>query len=196
MKKQIIILLAVLIVLASCDLFQGAVGATGAVGTTGGEGADGRYIVGGYFSCSLVAVVASSIGAAPTADATLFIAFDPDHLLGSGNETVLSVALGTYRDGFDDIYYYGTWSDSSVPSGDYFVYAWYSPDTDSTFDGTMNSQFYYLYTENANGAVPECSLDAGNGEILPGANGILAPNFTVGDEYTPNLDITLDANFS
>ena len=197
----ICILILGVVLVGSCDLFQGPPGeagldgADGLPGSDGANGTDGIYLVGGYLTCSIFELPGSTIGAAPAATATLFISFDPDNLLGSGNETIFSIPLGSFISA-NHIFLYTTFEFIGVPEGDYFVYAWYSQDALSAFDNSMDSSLYFLYTDQANGSYPEFVLDLANSEIDMGTSGDLSPNFTVSNEFTPDIDITIDANFS
>jgi len=197
MKKLLSIIALSLLLLTACSLFQGPPGSNGLPGSNGVDGSigpDGGYLVGGFLDITLVNLPGSNPALpTPVAGATLFIAFDLDNLLSSGNETIINFPLENHIIA-GEVYYYGSWSTSTVSPGDYYVYAWYSEDNDPTIDELKDAELYYLYMNNANGSQPELSLDRINYKIDPGSSGILQPNFTVDPSYTPELNISINEN--
>ena len=213
MKKILLPVLLIVMIFFGCSLFSGppgqdgidgldgadgkngtdgaagVMGPAGAAGADGTDGGDGKYVVGGYLSCSFGSF-SSGIGELPASTAHIFIAFDPNAAVADGNEIIRSVAIGDYISG-DNIGYGSSFEFDDIPEGDYYVYAWYGQDDNSTFDYTMNKYLIYVYSKNGNESYAELSLNLAAQEIVAGPNGALAPNYTVNDEYIPNLDISL-----
>jgi hypothetical protein len=124
---------------------------------------------------------------AADADNALSIAFDPDRSVNSGNEVIVSISMDPYRDGsFVDAFF--TWVATDVPSGDYYVYAWYDIDGDGVLDsGSEGSNVYVFDDRNL------LNYDNSAKEIM-GDVPVIYPNYTKTDYFSYDLDIEVNAS--
>ena len=161
--------------LTGCEFLQGPPGADGL------PGEDGSSLVGGTFNCT---IQLPSI--AP--EAGFFLAFDTDSFMDNGNETVIRFPGGEIAS--SNLSYGISWFTDQVEPGDYYVYGWYSADADPAFKSGQPAELYFIYGGNTTYA--DYTIQSGPDRLEAGPSGILAPNFTVTEDFAPQLDIVIE----
>jgi len=156
MKTINILLIAsiVFLLLPGCSFMDSLTGEAGLDGS-GGLAADN--IPGGSFS------VYSDNGNI-TAVSRVIIAFDPDPNILSGNEYLIIVPIGEFRNG-SNINHTFTWTAPDVPPGSYFLYAWLDPD-ETEFFNEFSDQ-HVLFDQSGNLSYMSLTINASNGATEP-----------------------------
>ena len=114
-------------------------------GDRGPAGAPAGNVPGG-----MVAVCINDGSAA--ADLAVMIAFDPDEIIGNGNETLVEIPLAAYIDGSTNIRKTLTWQADTVAPGSYYVYAWLDVNGNRSFDTGVLYEWNYIQIYDEAGA--------------------------------------------
>ena len=164
MKSIYILLIAavVLSLLSGCSLLDSL---TGEAGLDGSDGLAAATIPGGGFSVYSDTVSISDAS-------RVVIAFDPDPNVLSGDEYLIFVPIGEYRNG-SSINHTFTWTAPDVPPGSYFLYAWLDPNETEFFNESADQ--HVIFDESGNLNYMSYTIYA--------SNGLTVPNYIFWDDF-------------
>ena len=145
-------------------------------GCSGPEGEAGNNVPGGTMA------ITEYGGADP--DTRVVIAFDPDEIADSGNETLVVYPMAGYLDGVQ-INITLSWSAPNVVPGTYYVYAW----IDFTGNTLLNDEGFaadevFVFDYTSDYAYDEVDRIESN-------NLNLSPNYTFWEDFAPDIDFAL-----
>jgi len=184
MKKSLLFQPLLLTLLFFPLIFSCELGPAGTDGLDGIDGLNSKTVPGGTITLS----VTNGGSFPPPADASVIVMFDTDPQVCTGDEQYVQIQFDNYRTAGNEIEVTLTWYAPDIEPGTYFVYAW----IELTGDATLNDSF----PENEDVWVfdPSGAYNFYNGENRIDSSGSLsppAPNYTVSDQYTPQLHISL-----